>query len=45
MSGPLGEKVKPPAPPAQPQWRPHPSDKRFEVNAKGELRTKIPTPP
>jgi len=45
MSGPLGKKVTPPAPPTPPEWKPHPTDRRFEVNIKGQLRTKVDLPP
>lgn len=31
--------------PEPPDWKPHESDKRFEVDAQGKLRTKIPPPP
>lgn len=44
MSGPLGKKVVPKAPPPPPEWKPHATDKRFEVNAKGQLRTRIDIP-
>ncbi len=48
MTSPLGPKVLPKPPPPQPEWVPHPNDKRFEVNSgNGTLRTKImpPLPP
>jgi hypothetical protein len=41
----LGKKVPPPPPPPEPEWKPYPGDPRMEVNAQGQLRTKIPPPP
>jgi hypothetical protein len=44
MTGPLGRKVVPPAPPPAPEWKPHPDNPQLEVNRSGQLRTRIPPP-
>lgn len=41
----LGKKVPPPTKPAEPEWKPHPTNPLLEVNRSGQLRTKIAPPP
>ena len=40
LPSPLGEKVLPPAQPAEPEWKPYPPNPAMETNSRGQLRTK-----
>lgn len=44
-AGPLGPRVPKPEPPAGPEWRAVPDKPHLEVNAQGQMRTRLPVPP
>lgn len=45
MSSPLGRKVPPPAPPAPPKYKPHPTNPNIVINTEtGQWETRQPLP-
>jgi hypothetical protein len=42
----IGKKIPPPAPPAQPKYKPHPTNKSIVINTEtGQWETRQPLPP